>query len=83
MSLVLLQGIVGFVSWGCVGMAVLLCRWCGVGDIPLGRDSACISPHAMYCTLLFIGVPRMMLVLMQLRFHRLGGVSNMRRCNRD
>ena len=55
MSSVLIQRIVGIVSWCCVGKAELLCWWCGVGDVPLGRDSACISPHAVYCTLLFIG----------------------------
>ena len=83
MSSVMLQGIVGFVSWGCAGRAELLCWWRGVGGVSLGMDSACIIPHAVYCTLMFIGAPRMMLVLMKIRFYRLGGVPNMSQCNRD
>jgi hypothetical protein len=39
-------GIVGCIEWCCVSRAVLLCWWCGAVDIPLGRDSACTSPHA-------------------------------------
>ena len=74
---VLLKCIVGLVPWCCVGRAVLLCWWCGVVGVPLGRDSACISPHVPYCSLMCIGAPRIMLVLMLLRFHKSGGVPIM------
>ena len=66
-----------------VSEAVLFCWWCGEGDVPLGRDSACINPHATYCSFTCMVVPHIMFVLMQLRFHKLGDVPNMSQCSRD
>jgi hypothetical protein len=54
-----------------------------VGDIPMGSESTCMSPHACHCSLMSIGLPRIMSVLMQVRFHKLGGVPSMSQCNRD
>ena len=51
--------------------------------MPLGRDDACIKPQVVYCSLIFIGAHRIMLVLMQLRFHKLGGVPIISQCSRD
>jgi len=79
----LFAGIVGLMLSCRNSGTVVLCRWCGGGDVPLGRNSACISPHAAYCVSMCIGSPRMMLVLMQVRFHMLEGVPIMSLCSRD
>ena len=54
-----------------------------MGDVPLVSESACMRPHAAHCSLTSIGAPRIILVLMQLRFHKLSGVPNMSQCNKD
>ena len=54
-----------------------------MGDVPLGSESACMRPHAACYSFMSIGAPRIMLVLMQLRFHKLGGVPNMSECSRE
>jgi len=62
---------------------VVLCLWCGGGDVPLRGDNACISPHVAYCSSLCIGTPRVMLVLLEVRFHRLNDVPIMSMLSRN
>ena len=78
----LLIGIVGRVSECFVSRAMLLCWRCRAVDVPLRRANACMILLETYCSLMRIGAQRIMLVLMQLRVQRLGGVPNMSQCNR-
>ena len=69
-------------SW-CMGGAALFWWWWGVGDVALRRNIVFINPQAHRRSFMWIESSHIMLVLMQLRFNKMGGVTSTSQCNKD